>query len=160
MTTARSAAPRRAPWVRAAVLPSLVVGLLATAVSAAADGSAGAWGALLGLVLVTGFFVLGQVVLSVLRSIEPVMLLLVALMTYGLQIVVLLAVYASFQRHPSWGDAVSTQALGITVLACTAVWLVGIVWASRRERILLFEPLPDDGSEARAEPPVEAGEPR
>lgn len=142
MTTANPALTRPAPWVRAAVLPSAAAGLLTAGVAAGVSGEPGLWGSLVGLVLVTGFFSLGQLVLSVFRSIEPTLLMVIALTTYGLQVVVLLAVYATFARHPSWDEQVSTQALGTTVLVCTMVWLTGLVWASRKERIPLFESTP------------------
>jgi hypothetical protein len=71
-----------------------------------------------------------------LRDIEPSMLLLVAMLTYVLQVVCLLAVFASFA---AWSDDISTRALGITIIACTICWTVGLVLSSRRQRIPLFD---------------------
>lgn len=139
MTTAALARTPTAPLVRAAVLPGLLVGLVAAGVAALVDGTAGFWGALLGAGLVTGFFTLGQVVLNIVRSALPALFLLVGLMTYLMQVVILLAVFASFSRNEQWADSVSPTALGFTIIVCTAVWTVGLVVASTRERIVLYD---------------------
>jgi ATP synthase protein I len=145
MTTAEMARTPLAPLVRAAVLPGVLVGGISAGVGAIIVGSPGLWGALLGMALVTGFFTLGQVVLQAVRSVLPALFLLVGLMTYTLQVVILLAVFATFSRNQAWSDAVSTTALGLTIIACTAVWTVGLVVASTRERIVIY----DLGSDVR-----------
>src|SRR4051812_11587117 len=107
MTTAEMARTPLTPLVRAAVLPGLLVGAISAVVGAVVVGSPGVWGALLGTVLVTGFFLLGQVILQAVRSMLPALLLLVGLLTYLLQVVILLAVFASFSRNPDWSEALS-----------------------------------------------------
>jgi ATP synthase protein I len=145
MTTAEMARTPLAPLVRAAVLPGLLVGGISAVVAAITAGASGFWGALLGMGLVTGFFTLGQVALQAVRSVLPALFLLVGLMTYALQVVILLAVFSTFSRNDAWSEAVSTTALGLTTIACTAVWTVGLVVASTRERIVIY----DLGSDAR-----------
>ena len=67
------------------------------------------------------------------------LLLAVALMTYALQVVVLLAVYAVFANSGISEDDFSTKAFGVAVLASTAVWMVGLIRVAKRERIPLYD---------------------
>ena len=139
MTTADKTGTRRAPVVRAAVLPSVFIGLACSVVGATTAGNAAVSGALLGTVLVVGFFGLGHVVLSLAKPCSPSLFLVIGLLTYALQVVVLLAVLASFARHPGWTQTVDTTALAGAVIACTACWTVGLVVAALRQRALLYD---------------------
>lgn len=143
MTTAQIATRSPGSPVRAAATASLAVGLVSAAVSTAAGGPRGLVGAVLGVLVVGGFFGFGQVVLSTLRDVEPSMLLVVALLSYLLQVVVLLALFAAFQRHPAWADIASPTAFGVTILGCTLAWTTGLVIASRRQRVPLYDLGPD-----------------
>jgi len=144
MTTAGTSDSPLAPLVRLALVPSVVAGLACAAVGAGTAGSEAMWGAVLGTLLATGFFWFGQVVLHSLRRITPGLYLVVGLLTYTLQVVALLAVFASFRRGEGWAEYVSGTALGVTVIVCTAIWTVGLVVASRFSR----EPLYDAGGRA------------
>ena len=144
MTTARSTR-RAVPVGRAVVLPSLVVGLICALAGLLAEGSSGLYGGLIGVGLVVGFFWLGRAALLVVRDVTPEVFLVFGLLTYLLQVVVLLAVFAGFRRHDEWSDAVSTTTLGLTIIACTVVWTVGLIIASRRDR----SPIYDLGDDAR-----------
>ena len=139
MTTALIATTRRTPLVRTALVPCLVVGTAAAMVAWTTTGSAGLLGAAVGTVLVVGFFGLGQLILTVCRDVSPPLLFVVALMSYLLQVVALLAVFAAFQRHPEWSDHASPRVVGLTLLACTLVWTSGLVLAARQERIPLYD---------------------
>lgn len=139
MTTASTTHRPIALLVRMAVVPSVVAGLLCAAVAAGVAGSDAMWGALLGTLLVTGFFWFGQVVLHTLRTIAPGLFLVVGLLTYTLQVVALLAVFASFRRGEGWAEHVSGTALGVTVIVCTAIWTVGLVVASHFSRVPLYD---------------------
>jgi ATP synthase protein I len=141
MAVARDAR-RTGSLVRTAVVLCLVAGVVSAIASTLAVGVDGLYGALVGTGVVLVFFGLGHVVLMMLRDIEPSMLLLVAMLTYLLQVVCLLAVFASFA---TWSGDISTRALGLTIIACTICWTVGLVLSSRRQRIPLF----DLGGEAR-----------
>lgn len=139
MTTAGTPDRPLAPLLRAAVLPSLVAGVVCASAAAATAGVDALLGALLGSALVVGFFWAGQATLEAVRSVRPELFLVIALLTYTLQVVVLLAVFASFRRNESWSEHVSTTTLGLTVIACTWVWTVGLIVASRRQRVPLFD---------------------
>jgi len=142
MTTARStgtSADRQSLVMRSAVAPGLVAAMGCTIIALAVAGTPGLFGALVGAACVLGFFGFGQLVLEVFRSITPSMLLVIALMTYLLQVVALLAVYALFQDNPKWQQSISTTSLAVTAMVCTMIWMAGLVHAARRERIPLFE---------------------
>ncbi|MGH3507223.1 MAG: hypothetical protein ACRDO2_08485 [Nocardioidaceae bacterium] len=141
MTTARDAT-RTTSLVQGAFVASLVAGLASIVVAGIVEGVAGLYGALVGTGLVILFFALGHVVLTRVRSVEPAMFFLIAMLTYVLQVVCLLAVFGSFA---SWSSGVSATALGLTIVVCTLAWTTGLVVSSRRQRIPLF----DLGGEAR-----------
>ena len=143
MTTAAPAStrtPGRA-WraVRSGFGASLLTGIASTLVALTIAGTPGAWGAALGASLVVGFFAVGAAVLTVFRDVPPAALLVIALLTYALQAVALLAVYAAFVRHPAWAEAVSTRALGLTTLACTLAHSAGLIAALRTSRTPVFD---------------------
>ena len=117
----------------------LVAGAVCTAMAAALVGASGAWGAMVGAVLVVGFFGSGQVVLRVARDVPPALLLLVAVLTYTLQAVALLALYAAFARRPAWNELISTDALGVTALVCTLTWTTALVLAARNSRMPVYD---------------------
>jgi ATP synthase protein I len=139
MTTADMARTPLAPLVRAAILPGLLVGGASAVVAGLAWGSAGLWGVLVATVLVTGFFTFGQLVLHAVRWLDPGALFLIAMLTYLMQVVVLLAVFASFRKNPALGDAVSAKAVGVTVIVMAVTWSIGLMAAARRERIPVFD---------------------
>lgn len=151
MTTARSAPPSTgsaaakpgmsstANWLTTAAIPALGAGLISAGIGASVAGAPGVYGATIGALLTVGFFTFGQVVLIALGAVEPVLLMLVALLTYTLQVLVLFAVYAAFSASDAWRSNVSTAALGLTAIICTLVWTTGLVLASRRTRTLLFD---------------------
>ena len=114
-------------------------GAVCTVVAAVVAGSPGAWGALVGGALVLGFFGLGHAVLTVFRDVAPSLVLVVAMLTYALQAVALLAVYVAFARRPQWSEAVSTDALGLTALGCTLVWTTALVLTSRGARMPVYD---------------------
>lgn len=135
MTTARDAT-RSASQVLGAVLASLVAGLVCAVVATTATGTSGLYGALIGAGLVIVFFGLGHLVLTGLRSVEPATFFLIAMLTYVLQVMCLLAVFGSFA---SWSASVSDTALGLTIVVCTLVWTAALVVTSRRQRTPLFD---------------------
>ena len=67
------------------------------------------------------------------------LLIAIALMTYALQVVVLIGLYAVFANSGVSEDQFSTKAFGVAVLASTVVWIVGVIRAAKRERIPLYD---------------------
>jgi ATP synthase protein I len=72
----------------------------------------------------------------------PTASLLVALLTYTLQLLVLALVVAGLERSGPSADDLSRGWFAAGVIAVTCLWLVGQVVASTRQRIPAFEPPP------------------
>ncbi len=131
--------------VRAALLLCLVLAVVTVSVAAWTAGSAAASGAAIGAVLVLGFFGLGSVAVSAVAAVSPSTSLLVALLTYTLEVVLLALVFVALTRSGALVDAVDRQWLGLTVIGGTLVWLVAQTVAATRSRQPLYD-LPDQPS--------------
>lgn len=124
---------------------TLAVGLLAVTTAALTAGSAAALGALVGSALVLGFFGLGASVVNAVASVSPTASLLVALLTYALEVVALGAVFVALRRSGALAGAVDRGWLGGVVIAATLVWLVSQIFAETRSR----HPIYDEEASAR-----------
>lgn len=91
--------------------------------AAALDSPAAVYGALVGAVAVIVFFSFGAVVVGATASVMPSASLLVALLTYVLQVILLGLVFWSLPAslEPSWVAA--------AVIACTFAWCLGLIAA-------------------------------
>lgn len=111
--------------------------------------------------MVCGFFATGTVVLDVVASLAPATSLLVALLTYTLQVVLVGLVFVALNRSGMLEDTVDARWLGATVIAGTLGWLVAQVVATMRTRIPVYELGVSKGSSetsAEASRAEEAGE--
>ena len=119
-----------------AVLAAVTVGVLAVAVAAAVAGGPGATGAAVGLALVVGFLLLGQVPVAQVargrRGLGAALLLLLYTARVGLLLVAL--------RVLSDADGVHRGAVGLTVIAAALAWTAGTVWSALRWQPLVVEP--------------------
>lgn len=139
MTTVRSTPERRAPVVRWAMAPSAAAGLICVGAATFVWGQEGLYGALGGVLLVVMFLGLGQLTLQLASVVNPSFQLVIAVLTYALQVVALLAVYAAFQNSAAWTEAISSAAVGVTIMVCAVVWSAGRVVAASKERAPLFD---------------------
>lgn len=123
-----------------AVLAALAAGVLAVAVAAAVAGGPGAAGAAIGLALVVGFLLLGQVPVAQVargrRGLGAALLLLL----YTARVVLLLVAL----RVLSDTDGVHREAVGLTVIAAALAWTAGTVWSALRWRPLVVETDPGE----------------
>lgn len=119
-----------------AAVPALVVGIVSAVVCAVAAGSKGLLGAVLGVVLVGGFFSVSVVVVSWAARRNPLMLTNLALLTYVVKIVLLAAMLLAF-RHVTF---LEPKAFAWTVIACTLAWIGGEAYGFSRLRILYVDP--------------------
>lgn len=125
--------------LRAAVVPTVVVGVLAVVVSTVLAGGLGALGAGLGFVITLAFFVGGQLAVDrVLRG-NPQVALGAALLVYVVQILVLFVLIALLQDQ-TW---LNVKAFAATIIACTLTWLGAQVWAWNHVKVLYVEPVAD-----------------
>lgn len=125
--------------LRAGILLTALVGAVAATIAALTGGAAEVTGALVGTVLVGGFFVLGALGTSLAAAYAPATSLLVALLTYTLQVVLLGLVYLGLSRSGVLGDSVDGGWLGAVVIAGTLCWMGTLVLAATRARIPVYE---------------------
>ena len=158
MTTARTQ-PGTSPRpvlvggpLRVAFAVTLVVALSAVAFAALTTGPAGVRGALIGSGMVLVFFGLGALVVNAVASVSPALSLLVALLTYLLQIVLVGLVFVALTQSGALDETVHREWLGGSVIAATLAWMAAQVISATRSRQPLYD-LPDrpsDGQEANA----------
>jgi ATP synthase protein I len=124
MTTERPAAPSlRVPGVRAALAVTVLGGLAAVAVAGLVAGQAQMVGALLGAALVCGFFVFGALSTNVAAAYLPQASLVVAMLTYVLQVVGLWVVLLAVTRSGLTDESIDSRWLAGTVIVGTLVWV-------------------------------------
>jgi ATP synthase protein I len=125
-----------------------VTGLVA--LGALVDGSSGALGALVGGGLTLVVFLLGVAVVTAVARALPAASLMVALLTYTLQLLALALVVGTLERSGLAGDELSRGWFAAGVITVTCLWLAGQLAAATRQRIPAFaEPLeaPHPGGE-------------
>jgi ATP synthase protein I len=139
------------PVVRAALVRSLLVtlglGVLAVAVAAATTGAPGAVGAGVGVAMVCLFFGGGALVLAVVSALSPAASLLVALLTYTLQVVLVGLVFVGLSRSGALGREVDPGWLAGTLIGGTTAWLAAQVLAHTKGRQPVYD-LPSEGPQA------------
>lgn len=134
--------------VAVASLATSVVGAGLVVAGALVGGPAAASGAGVGLAMVLVFFGLGAVVLDVVAGIAPTLSMLVALLTYTLQVVLVGLVFVGLSRSGLLVSALDAEWLGATVIAGTLGWLAAQVVTTVRTRRPVYDlpaaPLPSD----------------
>jgi ATP synthase protein I len=148
MTTAspRSTAKSGASVLFGAALAALVTGLLVALVGAFASGASAAYGALVGTLLVVGVFFLGAGLVHVAAGLVPAASLLVALLTYTLQVLVLALVFAALSRSGLLDDTLDRRWLAAAVIAGTVAWMVAQIGLTVRLRLPVYDEPSQTGS--------------
>jgi len=140
--------------LRAVGAPAAVTLLVALAlgiVAGSTGGSGAALGVLVGAALVCGFFASGSLVLNVVARLAPAMSLLVALLTYVLQVAVLALVLLGLHRSGALDGGVDARWLGATVVVGTLAWTALQIAVHVRTREPLYDlPAASDRPEASA----------
>jgi ATP synthase protein I len=133
-----------------AAVAVLVGALLGSAVAALVAGAPAAAGVAVGAGLVLVFFGVGAVVVGVVASISPAASLLVALLTYGLQVLLALLALVALDRSGVLRGDVDPGWLGGTVIVATLTWSAAQIRAHVRSREPLYDvPLPGPEASAR-----------
>jgi ATP synthase protein I len=129
MTTAplRQQPSLRMPGVGRALLVTLGVGLLGAALALLVGDGAQLLGVLVGTALVAGFFVFGMLNTAVAAAFAPRVALVVALLTYTLQVVALGLVLVAVSRSGLTPDRLDVAWLAGTVIAGALGWTVALV---------------------------------
>lgn len=156
MTTENRPGPRdRGP----AILPrtacaTAVVGVVLTVIAAIAGGTPAAYGAALGVGLLLLVFGFGTFTVDVVAAVMPPASLLVALLTYSLQLVVLTLALAVLAGSDLLDGTVARDWVGAAVIVCTLSWTFAQLVLSTSRRIPIYdlpEPRPTAASVSQGE---------
>lgn len=118
---------------------ALVVTAVATGLGALVEGGPGALGALTGSLLATVVLAFGLQVTHVVTKLQPELSLVVALMTYGLQLAMVTAVLAGLSRSGALGSQLDASWTVGGVVAAVLVWASVQVALYSRLRIPLYD---------------------
>lgn len=127
-----------------AAVAALLAGLVLTVVAGLVSGSTAALSAAVGTGLVVVVIGFGVFVLNTVASVMPSATVLVALVTYALQLVVLAAVALSFIRNGVFDETLDRRWFGGGVALATAAWMVAQIVAATKARIPVYD-LPEAG---------------
>lgn len=131
---------------------TLLVGVVVVLLGAATGGSPAAFGALAGTLLVVVVLAMGAGAVHVVADVLPAASLMVALLTYTLQVVLMAAVFAALSGSGLLDSVLDRRWLAGAVITGTLAWLAVQVTLTTRLRI----PAYDLSGEAAVERP-EAG---
>ena len=118
---------------------ALGLGLAATLLGAFLSGSAAALGALVGTVIVVGVLGFGSFVVNVVAGLMPTMALMVAMLTYTLQVVLMGLVFAALSASGLLDSDIDRRWLAGAVIAGTGIWLVSQIVLTTRRRIPVYD---------------------
>jgi ATP synthase protein I len=122
-----------AAMLRGSLVPTLVVGVLAVVLAAVLGGAEPATSAALGAALVVVFFSLSLLVMRQTAHLQPTAVMAVVLATYTGKILAL-GIVMIVLRDAAW---LSGQALALSIIVCTVVWLAFEMRAFTRMRVLV-----------------------
>ncbi len=138
-TESKQDTPRGASPLLGAATAGLVLVVLLVLLAGLVDGGAGALGAAAGGGLALAVFATGTVVVQTVAQVMPTASLLVALMTYTLQVVLMGAVAVALSRSGLVGDELSRGWFAGAVIGVTVAWMVVQVWLVGRQRIPVYD---------------------
>jgi ATP synthase protein I len=122
--------------VRWSMALTSVVAAVAVVLCAALGGSKGAYGALIGVGVVTAFFAISIIVVGRAARVNPMAMMVAALGTFLGKMIAFIIVLALL-RHST---AFNGKMLGFTALACILAWSASQVITSMKLKMLYVEP--------------------
>lgn len=139
-TTARPGSSRTAPRVLAVSIAAVVVAVLLTAaVAALVSGTPAAAGALVGGGLAVSFFAVGSTVVSAATRLAPQTALVVALLTYTLQVALVALVFALLVSSGALEQTLSREWLAGGVVVATVAWTASQMIGTARIRLPAYD---------------------
>ena len=117
----------RVPGIGPGLVVTLLVGVTACGLALATAGREGLVGALAGTAVVAGFFVFGMLNAALAAAFAPRAALVVALLTYTVQVVALGLLLVAVARSASAQEAMDVRWLGGTVIAGALGWSAALV---------------------------------
>lgn len=149
MTTARVTRDSGVAVLVGAALATAAIGAVLAVVGALVDGSSAAWGALFGTALALLVFGLGAAAVNLVAGALPTMSLVVAMMTYVLQLVLIWLVLSALESSELLESTLDREWLGGAVILGAMAWMAGQVRLHLTRRVLAFdlpEAAPDGGT--------------
>jgi fructose-specific phosphotransferase system IIC component len=128
--------------LRGAFVPTLVVSLLAIAISTVVQGISGFWGALLAQFVVIIFFVIHIAVSRLTRNLDPISTMAMALFSYFAKLFALGLLLWAISKYTDRAT-INRIAFGITAVALTIAWLWGEIASYMKLRLHLPLPTPE-----------------
>ncbi len=128
-----------APGVRGAALAVLVLGVAAVVAAALLSTTAATLGAAIGVGMVLCFFGLGALAVNVVATHLPAAALVVAVLTYTLEVILLALVFVALTESGATDRDVDPVWLGLTVIAGTLVWTFAQIFGATRARLPIFD---------------------
>ena len=125
--------------MRGALIPSLVVGVIAIIVSTITQGNSGFMGALLAQLVVVMYFAVHIGVSKISRNLDPMSTMALALFSYFAKFILLGAFLFVLTRMTS-RESIDRGAFGITAITLTFTWLGGEIRSYLKLKLHL--PLP------------------
>jgi hypothetical protein len=125
--------------LRGALIPSLIVGVIAIIVSTMVIGSSGFMGALLAQLVVVMYFAVHIGVSKISRNLDPMSTMALALFSYFAKFILLGAFLYVLTRMTS-RESIDRGAFGITAITLTFTWLGGEIRSYLKLKLHL--PLP------------------
>jgi hypothetical protein len=125
--------------LRGALIPTLIVGLIALITFTWRNGKSGLVGALLAQIIVIIFFVVHILISMISRNLDPIMTMALAMFSYFAKVLLLGAALAAIAKFTT-PDTINRIAFGITAIALTFAWLGGEIRSYFKLRVTL--PLP------------------
>ncbi|WP_372727674.1 hypothetical protein [Nocardioides sp.] len=122
-----------------AALATLVIGLLATLLGAVVSGGAAAAGALVGALIALTVFAFGSFVVNAVAGLLPSAALLVAVLTYALQVLMMGLVFIVISGSGLLDSTLDRRWLGGTIIAGALVWISAQVALATRRRIPAYD---------------------
>ena len=122
--------------VRWSLALTSVVAAVAVVLCAVFGGSKGAYGALIGVGVVTVFFAISIIVVGRAARVAPMAMMVAALGTFLFKIIAFMIVLALL-RHST---AFNPKMLGFTALACILAWSAAQIITSMKLNLLYVEP--------------------
>jgi ATP synthase protein I len=141
MTTESSKMPRAtsAGTLLGAASVAVGAGLVVAVVTAFVSGGGAATAALVGTGVTFGVIVFGALVVDVVSTVMPTAALIFALLTYALQLLLLLVILVAIDQSNAFSAAAESRALGIAAIAVTLTWTAAQVRLATRRRIPLYD---------------------
>lgn len=124
---------------------ALVLGVLVAVMGWWVQGAAAGLGALVGAGLVVAVCGGGALLVNAVAGAMPSASLMVALLSYALQVMVLLAAFVALERSGLLDGSLDRTWVGTTAIGATLAWLVAHVLLTFRTRIPTYDLPPEAG---------------